>query len=74
MATAALTSQARQMPAMQQYTKLWKGGLGADAPGWLTRHGWQPELHELAALAESYRRPIPGHARGGLMTAVRVGS
>jgi len=71
MAAAALTDQARQMPAMQQYTKLWKGGLGDDAPRWLTSHGWQPELHELAPLAASYQRPVPGQARGGFLTAVR---
>jgi hypothetical protein len=28
MATTALTDHARQMPAMQQYASLWKGGLG----------------------------------------------
>jgi methyltransferase (TIGR00027 family) len=69
-AAAALTAQARQMPAMQQYAKLWKGGLG-DAPGWLISHGWQPQYHELAPLAASYRRPVPGSARGGFLTAVR---
>jgi methyltransferase (TIGR00027 family) len=68
---AALTDQARRMPAMQQYTKLWKGGLGGDAPRWLTSHGWQPKLHELAALAAVYRRPLPGQARGGFLTACR---
>jgi methyltransferase (TIGR00027 family) len=71
-AAAALTDRARQMPAMQQYTKLWKGGLGDDVPRWLTSHGWQPELHELVTLAASYQRPVPGQARGGILTAIRV--
>jgi hypothetical protein len=66
MATATLTGQARQMPAMHQYTSLWKGGLGAP-PRWLTGHGWQPEYCELAALAAIYRRPVPGQARGGFL-------
>jgi len=72
MVAAALTDQARQMPAMQQYTKLWKGGLSDDAPRWLTSHGWQPKLHELAALAATYQRPISGQARGGFLTAIRL--
>jgi methyltransferase (TIGR00027 family) len=74
MADAGLTSLARRMPAMQQYVKLWKGGLGDGAPAWLTSHGWQPESHELATLAASYQRPVPGHARGGFLTAIRVQS
>jgi hypothetical protein len=57
---------------MQQYTTLWKGGLGDDAPGWLTGHGWQPPFHELAELASFYRRPVPDPARGGFLTALRV--
>lgn len=73
-AAAALTGQASQMPAMQQYTRLWKGGLGDDAAPWLTSHGWQPEIHELAALAAAYQRPLPSQARGGYLTAIRIHS
>jgi hypothetical protein len=69
---AALTGQARQMPAMRHYTSLWKGGLGDGAPRWLTSHGWQPEFHELAALAAAYHRPAPSQARGGYLTAIRT--
>jgi len=68
-----LTTTARQIPAMRRYTSLWKGGLG-DAPGWLAGHGWRPEFHRLAALGSSYRRPVPGPASSGLVTAVRVAS
>jgi methyltransferase (TIGR00027 family) len=71
-AAAALTDQARQMPAMQQYASLWKGGLGDDAPRWLASHGWQPQQHELAALASLYRRALPDSAHGGFLTATRV--
>jgi len=71
MATATLTDQARHMPAMRQYTKLWKGGLGDDAPRWLTSHGWQPEYRELATLAATYQRPLPSQASGGFLTAIR---
>ncbi|HEV8275576.1 MAG TPA: class I SAM-dependent methyltransferase [Streptosporangiaceae bacterium] len=72
MAAATLTDQARQMPAMRHYTKLWKGGLGNDALRWLTSHGWQPELHELAILAAAYQRPVPAQAHGGFLTATRI--
>jgi methyltransferase (TIGR00027 family) len=74
MATATLTDQAREMPAMQEYTSLWKGGLGDDAPHWLTRHGWQPQLYEFSDLAGTYRRVVPGQARGGFLIAVRLQS
>jgi len=47
------------MPTMGQYTLLWKGGLGEDGPGWLSRHVWQPQIHDLAELAASYGRPVP---------------
>ncbi len=71
MGSASLTATARQMPTMQQYTTLWKGGLGDDAPGWLAGHGWPPRFHELADLASSYRRPVADPARGGFLTAIR---
>jgi methyltransferase (TIGR00027 family) len=71
-ADTALLTQARAMPAMAQYTSLWKGGLGVDAPGWLSRHGWQPQLHDRAELAASYGRPVPGPSSGGFLTAVRA--
>jgi O-methyltransferase involved in polyketide biosynthesis len=72
MIAASLTDEARQSPTLREYTSLWKGGLGPDTPHWLTRRGWQPELHDLAALAASYQRPAPGRAHGGFLTAVRV--
>ena len=66
-----LTARAARVPAMRQYAALWKGGL-ADAPGWLTSHGWQTEFHPLAALGSSYGRPIPDAASGGFLTATRI--
>ena len=66
-----MMAAARQIPAMRKYTSLWKGGLG-DPPRWLAGHGWRPEFHGLAALARSYGRPVPGPARSGFLTAVRV--
>jgi methyltransferase (TIGR00027 family) len=66
-----LMARAGQIPAMRQYTALWKGGL-ADAPQWLAGHGWRPEFHRLATLALTYRRPVPESASSGFLTAVRV--
>ena len=68
-----MTATARQIPAMRKYTSLWKGGL-SDPPGWLAGHGWRPEFHGLAALGTSYGRPVPGPARSGFLTAMRVTS
>jgi methyltransferase (TIGR00027 family) len=69
--SATLTARTRHMPGMQEYTALWKGGLGIGAPRWLTGHGWQPRFHELAALAASYGRAAPGSGHGGFLTASR---
>jgi methyltransferase (TIGR00027 family) len=71
-ATSALFAQARTLPGMSQYAALWKGGLGEDAPGWLARHGWQPQFHDRAALAAAYGRPVPQASDGGFLTAVRT--
>jgi methyltransferase (TIGR00027 family) len=70
-ADAGLLGQARAIPALAEVTRLWKGGLGDDAPGWLTRHGWQPRSHDRAALAASYGRAVTSPSTGGFLTAVR---
>jgi methyltransferase (TIGR00027 family) len=67
----AVTARARQLPAMRPYTSLWKGGLD-NAPGWLSEHGWRQRFHELTALGRFYQRPVPGPARSGFLTAVRM--
>lgn len=72
-AETAFLTQARRMPTMDQYTARWKGGLGEDAPGWLSRHGWRPQLHDRAELAASYGRPVSRSSSGGFLTALRVG-
>lgn len=72
-AGSSLLAQTRGMPAMDEYTSLWKGGLGEDAPGWLRRHGWQPQIHDLADLAAAHGRPVSGPSSGGFLTAVRTG-
>jgi methyltransferase (TIGR00027 family) len=70
-ADSPLLAQARAIPAMDQFTKLWKGGLGAHAPDWLSRHGWQVRTHERAALAAAHGRAVPGSSSGGFVTAVQ---
>jgi methyltransferase (TIGR00027 family) len=71
-AGSALLTQARALPAMDQYTTLWEGGLGEDAPGWLSRHGWQPQFHDRAELAAAYGRPVPQALGEGFLTAIRT--
>ncbi len=70
-ADTSLLAQARAIPAMDQFTKLWMGGLGADAPDWLTRHGWQAHTNDRAALAAAYGRAVPASSSGGFVSAVR---
>jgi methyltransferase (TIGR00027 family) len=56
---------------------LWKGGPTGDLAAWLRRHGWQPDIRDVAAVAAAYRRPTPPAfsaqhdraARGWLATA-----
>ncbi len=69
--TDLMWTQARQTPAMQQYTKLWKGGL-PDAPGWLAANGWEPQLHDRATVALRYGRPQAGPSIGGFVVAARA--
>jgi methyltransferase (TIGR00027 family) len=73
LASQALLDQARGLPAMGEFTSLWKGGLGQDAPGWLSRHGWRPTLHNRAEVAACYGRAVPASSGGGFVTAVRAG-
>ncbi|HZD74011.1 MAG TPA: SAM-dependent methyltransferase [Actinomycetota bacterium] len=70
-AQSPLLARARSTPAMDRFTKLWKGGLGAEGPGWLARHGWRVQLHERAALAARYGRSLPASSAGGFVTASR---
>jgi methyltransferase (TIGR00027 family) len=70
-ADTGLLDQARAIPALAQVTRMWKGGLGGDAPDWLTRHGWQPRSHDRAAIAASYSRAVTSPSAGGFLTAVR---
>lgn len=63
-----MRAQAHRMPTMQQYTKLWKGGL-PDTPDWLQRHGWRTRFDDRAAVSASYGRAAAGPASGGFITA-----
>ncbi|TCO52509.1 methyltransferase (TIGR00027 family) [Actinocrispum wychmicini] len=40
-----MAALARTMPAMAEFTSLWKGGLNEDASAWLAARGWQVEIH-----------------------------
>ncbi|MGH3625676.1 MAG: SAM-dependent methyltransferase, partial [Sciscionella sp.] len=67
----SILARARQLPAMQRFTALWKGGLGTDPAHWLLDHGWTTQTHDLHELAASYNRPAPSGAEGCLITASR---
>jgi O-methyltransferase involved in polyketide biosynthesis len=54
---------------IEEYADLWKGGLGPDTAGWLARHGWRTETHDLATVAASYDRPLPDGSLSGFLTA-----
>ena len=68
----SLLAHARTTPSMDQYTTLWKGGLGPDTPEGLTRHGWRVDTHDRATLAASYHRAVPDSSSGKFITAVRA--
>jgi methyltransferase (TIGR00027 family) len=58
---------------IENYTALWKGGLGQDTAGWLGEHGWRTETHELLDVAASYGRPVPSESLSGFLTATYDG-
>jgi methyltransferase (TIGR00027 family) len=68
---SGMLAAARALPAMDRYTSLWKGGLGTETPGWLTRHGWTVETYERADVAASFGRPVPGRSSGGFLVGTR---
>jgi methyltransferase (TIGR00027 family) len=57
-------------PGMREFTDLWKGGLGDEAPAWMTGHGWRVRTQDAAGLGESFGRPAPVGSGGGFLTAV----
>ncbi len=74
-ATADPAGADGQAPATGNLTSLWKGGLGKDSAGWLTRHGWQTQFHELARVAASYGRPAANAGTSsGFITAAYLTS
>lgn len=68
----ALLTQARAMPATDQFTSLWKGGLGENDSAWLCAHGWHAvQTHNLPTTATAYGRVAPADCAGGFITALR---
>ncbi|WP_236789320.1 SAM-dependent methyltransferase [Amycolatopsis sp. GM8] len=63
----SVPAQAWRLPA--QYTSLWKGGLGDDAPEWFASHGWQVRFTAFSDVAISYARTIS--VEGGFLTLTR---
>lgn len=71
MASDSLLARVRAMPAMAEYTALWRGGLGTNTPSWLADHGWHVHTHDRAAVAAAYGRPDLDAGSGAFLTAVR---
>jgi methyltransferase (TIGR00027 family) len=71
-ASSALLDRELGTAMMRNYTSLWRGGLGDEAPDWLRRQHWQPQVHDRAELAAAYGRPAPEESRGSFLTAVRT--
>jgi len=70
--TSTRVDLAKTMPAMHDYSKLWKTGLDVDSAAWLIAHGWQPMVRAAATVGEAYERPAPPESVGAFLTAVRV--
>lgn len=66
---AAMVLSARDRTGLEEYAALWQGGLGEHTAGWLTRHGWRVETHDLAAVVARYDRPLPDATLSGFLTA-----
>jgi methyltransferase (TIGR00027 family) len=66
---AATTVPTSARAGMEEYTSLWKGGLGPETPDWLSANGWQVEIHSLKDTAASYGRPIQTESTAGFLTA-----
>jgi methyltransferase (TIGR00027 family) len=69
---SSMLGTARALPDMDEFTTLWKGGLGQEAQPWLESHGWQAEPHDLADRAARYFRSVPAGTGGRFITAVRT--
>ena len=69
--SSALLARARSIPSMARYTSMFHGGLGDDAVGWLTDHGWDVEIHDRLEVAAAYGRAAPADTSGGFITATR---
>lgn len=63
-----MRTQAQQMPTLQQYVRLWRGGL-PDAPDWLERRGWRTQFNDRGTVSNNYGRATMEPASGGFITA-----
>jgi methyltransferase (TIGR00027 family) len=70
--SAELGSQVAQVRQMDQYTSLWRGGLGRETLPWLAGHGWLPVRHETRQVAAALGRTAPEHVAGALIEATRA--
>jgi methyltransferase (TIGR00027 family) len=65
----SLLARAKAAPGGEHVTRLWKGGLGDQAPQWLREHGWEPATVTRSELAAGYGRQNE-QTPDGFVTAV----
>jgi O-methyltransferase involved in polyketide biosynthesis len=71
LATDPMRARARQAPEMQEYARLWQGGL-PEVRRWLADHGWQPAWRSRASVTAGYGRPRGVPSTGGFVVATRL--
>lgn len=65
------TTELSADPGLEQVVGLWRGGPAMDGAAWVSRRGWQPTTHALAAVAAAYGRSVPAGPDRGFVTAGR---
>jgi methyltransferase (TIGR00027 family) len=68
---STLTS-ASAIPAMQQLTSMWGGGLSEDTSEWFRQHHWNVDTYDHVGLAARYGRPAMSNGTD-LLTAMSPG-
>jgi methyltransferase (TIGR00027 family) len=67
-----LLDSARSIRDMDEFTALWKGGLGAALLSWLEQHGWSVRPTTFVEAAADYSRELPREAIGRYLMARRL--
>lgn len=66
-----MVERARDIPEVEDFLALWKGGMGDEAPAWLDGHGWSVTTVDQAEITRAYGREA-AELPGGFLTAIRT--